>query len=228
MRGEQLFRQNLKAPIRHSPVKAGQQLSCPRRRVPAREWLTRWHWSLGCHQGLRVLLVMTGQGRACMVIVFLHTQDVLKRPVIHLTFYFGAVWFAEFRVDLAEVTQGLNSCRFGLWTKPQINEMLDCSTPHTNKGDKQGWSPLLKGNPPISLLPCWYNVVQLRICFFPLKVSERTHLNSVTQCVSRNNVLMTHGNSQTWLWINVFTGIKPINNFSRDWNILTDIVLDCN
>lgn len=95
-------------------TQSSQGRSCPRRRVPAREWLTRWHWSLGCHQGLRVLLVMTGQGRACMVIVFLHTQDVPKRPVIHLTFYFGGVWFAEFRVDLVEVTQGLNSCRFGL------------------------------------------------------------------------------------------------------------------
>lgn len=88
-------------------IRAGHQPSCPGYRVPAREWVTLWRWSLACHQGLRVLLVMTGQGKACMMTVSPHTQDPLKRPVIHSTFYFGGVWFAEFRVELVQVAQGL-------------------------------------------------------------------------------------------------------------------------
>lgn len=39
----------------------GQQPYCPGCRMSAREWLTHWHQLLGCHQGLAMLLVMTGK-----------------------------------------------------------------------------------------------------------------------------------------------------------------------
>lgn len=104
LRAKQQHWKNLKAPIRRIPLQHfGHQgwssAVLPRMQCASQRLTHTWHWSLGCHQGLRVLLVMTGQRRARIMIVSLHIQDPLKRTVIHSTFYFGGVWF-EFRVDL--------------------------------------------------------------------------------------------------------------------------------
>lgn len=72
--------------------------------------------------------------QSIVTVVSLHTQDPLKKPVIHSTLYFGGVWFAEFRVRLAQVALGLNSCRLGHSAKPKIMDLiLVCLSPYQHQ-----------------------------------------------------------------------------------------------
>lgn len=97
--------QNLKGPVRE-PHQGQSAASWPGCGVPARGWLTRWHWLLGCHRGRRVLSLMTGQGRACSLIVFLRTQDALEKACnsANLLFWRCVIW--EFSADLVRAAAG--------------------------------------------------------------------------------------------------------------------------